>query len=285
MDGGDLHTIVVGREAMGCRFEVVFNAGEVAEATELGCGALDLVDEIEARISVYRGSSELSAINQAAGEWVAVSSDTLALLELARGLSAATAGGFDVAAGPLVRVWGFLRRQGRTPGDAELAAALAVSGTRWLELDLAGGRARLTATGAELNPGAIGKGWAIDHAVDWLRAAGVASVLVHGGQSSVRACGIQGPSLPGRSGWKVGLRHPLRPGRRLATITLADQALDLIACANGDGRFGDNDRKALDQVGDLLGGGIDIGQVRMAIAPARRGAHGDEQDVGGGNCC
>jgi thiamine biosynthesis lipoprotein len=41
----------------------------------------------------------------------------------------------------------------------------------------------------------------------------------------VRACGIQGPSLPGRSGWKVGLRHPLRPGRRLATITLADQAL------------------------------------------------------------
>jgi thiamine biosynthesis lipoprotein len=220
MDGGDLHTIVVGREAMGCRFEVVFNAGEVAEATELGCGALDLVDEIEARISVYRGLSELSAINQAAGEWVAVSSDTLALLELARGLSAATAGGFDVAAGPLVRVWGFLRRQGRTPGDAELAAALAVSGTRWLELDPAGGRARLTATGAELNPGAIGKGWAIDHAVDWLRAAGVASVLVHGGQSSVRACGIQGPSLPGRSGWKVGLRHPRRPGRRLATITL-----------------------------------------------------------------
>ena len=225
MDGGDLHTIVVGREAMGCRFEVVFNAGEVAEATELGCGALDLVDEIEQRISVYRGSSELAAINQAAGEWVAVSPDTLALLELARGLSAATAGGFDIAAGPLVRAWGFLRRQGRTPDDAELAAALAVSGTRRLELDVAGGRARLTVTGAELNPGAIGKGWAIDHAMDWLRAAGVASVLVHGGQSSVRACGIQGPALPGRSGWKVGLRHPLRPGRRLATITLADRAL------------------------------------------------------------
>jgi len=225
MDGGDLHTIVVGREAMGCRFEVVFNAGELAEATEFGCGALDLVDEIEARISVYRGSSELAAVNAAAGEWVAVSPDTLALLELACSLHAATAGGFDIAAGPLVRAWGFLRRQGRTPGDAELAAALAVSGTRRLELDPAAGRARLTATGAELNPGAIGKGWAIDRAVEWLRAAGVASVLVHGGQSSVRACGIQGPALPGRSGWRVGLRHPLRPGRRLATITLADRAL------------------------------------------------------------
>ncbi len=225
MADGDLHTIVVGREAMGCRFEVVFNAGEVAEATELGCGALDLVDEVEARISVYRGSSELAAVNAAAGEWATVSPDTLTLLALARSLHEATAGGFDIAAGPLVRAWGFLRRQGRTPSDAELDAAVAVSGTRWLELDPAGGRARLSVAGAELNPGAIGKGWAIDRAVEWLRAAGVASVLVHGGQSSVRASGIQGPALPGRSGWKVGLRHPHRPGRRLATITLADRAL------------------------------------------------------------
>ena len=60
---------------------------------------------------------------------------------------------------------------------------------------------------------------------------------------------------------------------------LADQALDLIAGADGDGRFGDNDRKALDQVGDLLGCGIDIGQVRMAVAPARRGPHGDEHGI------
>lgn len=225
MAAGDLHTIVVGREAMGCRFEVVFNAGEVAEATELGCGALDLVDEIEARISVYRDASELSAINAATGRWVSVSPDTLALLELARSLHGVTAGGFDIAAGPLVRAWGFLRRQGRTPSDDELTAAAAVSGTRWLELDAAGRRARLTVAGAELNPGAIGKGWAIDRAIDWLRSSGVASVLVHGGQSSVRACGIQGPAVSGRSGWKVGLRHPLRPGRRLATITLADRAL------------------------------------------------------------
>ena len=29
----DLHTLVVGREAMACRFEVAFNAGEIPEAT------------------------------------------------------------------------------------------------------------------------------------------------------------------------------------------------------------------------------------------------------------
>ena len=147
------------------------------------------------------------------------------MLELARDLHAATDGAFDVASGALVRAWGFLQRQGRTPDEQDLAAALAASGTARLELDLAGRRARLTATGAELNPGGIGKGWAIDRAVASLEAAGVPSGLVHGGQSSVRALGSQGSALTGRAGWKVGLRHPLRAGRRLATITLVDRAV------------------------------------------------------------
>jgi thiamine biosynthesis lipoprotein len=221
----DLHTIAVGREAMGCRFEVVFNAGEVAEATELGCQALDLIDEIEGRISIYRPTSELAAVNAAAGgEWVGVSADTLALLEEAGRLHAATAGGFDIAAGPLVRSWGFLERRGRTPGSEELAAAVSVSGMRQVELDPAGRRVRLAVAGAALNPGAIGKGWAIDRAMEALRAAGVPSVLVHGGQSSVRSIGGQGSVGPSR-GWNVGLRHPLRPSRRLATVTLVDRAL------------------------------------------------------------
>lgn len=223
--GPDLHLIRIGRDAMGCRFEVAFNAGEVDEATERGCEALDLVDAVEERISIYRDTSELAAINAAAGAWVDISADTLGLLEAARNLHERTGGAFDITAGPLVRAWGFFRRQGRTPSADEFAAAVAVSGDSTLELDVAGSRARLLAAGAELNPGAIGKGWAIDRAIDLLTAAGVPSVLVHGGQSSVRAIGIHGPALPGRAGWKVGLRHPLRPGRRLATFTLVNRAL------------------------------------------------------------
>lgn len=219
------HRIVVGREAMGCRFEVVFNAGEVPDATERGMAVLDLVDEIEARISVYRQDTEFARINAAAGAWVSVSADTLALVTLTRDLHAQTAGAFDIAAGSLVSVWGFLNRQGRTPEHDELAAAISASGSRHLEIDEAGSRVRLLASGTALNPGAIGKGWAIDRGMSFLVGSGVPSALVHGGQSSVRAIGTQGPSLPGRGGWTVGLRHPLRPGRRLATITLRDAAL------------------------------------------------------------
>jgi thiamine biosynthesis lipoprotein len=130
-----------------------------------------------------------------------------------------------MAAGRLVRTWGFLERQGRVPAADVLATALATSGMRHVELDSEGRRIRFRQPGVELTPGAIGKGWAIDRVIERLAAAGVPSVLVHGGSSSVRARGVQGPAVPGRRGWRVGLRHPLRPGRRLATLTLVDQAL------------------------------------------------------------
>ena len=222
----DLHTIVVGREAMGCRFEVAFNAGEHADATELGIDALDVVDAIEDRLTVYRDTSELARLNAAAASgWQTVSEDLFTLLARSRELHDATLGAYDIAAGSLVRTWGFLRRQGRTPDDDVLAAARAASGMHLVELDAAGRRVRFTRPGVEINPGAIGKGWAIDAAMSRLRDAGVQSALVHGGQSSVRAAGIQGPTTPGRRGWRVGLAHPLRPGRRLATFTLVDRAL------------------------------------------------------------
>jgi FAD:protein FMN transferase len=222
----DVHTLVIGRDAMACRFEIMFNAGEVADATAIAVDCLDLVDEIENRITVYRDTSELARLNAtAAGGWQPVEAELFSLLLLARDLHERTGGAFDMAAGSLVRTWGFLRRQGRTPTTEELARAREAAGMQWVELDTAGSRMRFTRPGIELNPGAIGKGWAIDRVMDRLRACGVTSALVHGGASSVRAIGAQGTAQPGRRAWPVGVRHPLRPGRRLATVQLDDKAL------------------------------------------------------------
>jgi thiamine biosynthesis lipoprotein len=234
----DIHTLVVGREAMACRFEVVFNAGEVPAATELACAALDRVDEVENAFSVYRDTSDLSILNAtAAGGWQPVSHEVLALLERARDLHDRTGGGFDIAAGALVNAWGFLGRQGRTPTAEALAAAREAAGMRHVEIDAEGRRVRFARTGVEINPGAIGKGWAVDRAIELLAGRGVPSVLVHGGSSSVRSIGGRGA---GR-GWPVGLRHPLRPGVRLATIALVDRALG--TSGSGTQFFVDRGRK------------------------------------------
>jgi len=238
----DIHSLVIGREAMACRFEVVFNVGEVPDATALACAALDLVDEIENAFSVYRDTSDLAILNAtAASGWQPVSHEVFALLTRARELHDRTRGGFDIAAGALVKAWGFLQRQGRTPAAEVQAAALAASGMRHVELDPETRRVRFTQPGVEINPGAIGKGWAVDRAVDWLTDRGVDSVLIHGGSSSVRARGTQGGGGPDRRGWKVGLRHPLLPGLRLATLTLADRALG--TSGSGTQFFVDRGRK------------------------------------------
>jgi len=223
----DIHSIVIGRDAMACRFEIVFNAGEHPQDTESAIIALDAIDEIESKISIYRESSELSRINKnAASGWQSISKEVFDLLNLSLELSLRTQGAFDIASGSLTRTWGFLQRKGRTPSDNQLAKALAASGSRWIDLDHEKQRIRFKKQGVEINPGAIGKGWAIDRAYDQLSLLGIQSCLLHGGASSVRAFGTHGPHEQDEQlGWPVGIRHPLRASVRLATVKLHNQAL------------------------------------------------------------
>ena len=55
---------------------------------------------------------------------------------------------------------------------------------------------------------------------------------------------------------------------------------NLVACADRHGRFVDDDRKALQRFRDGLGGGVDVRQVRVAVASARRRAYANENRSG-----
>ena len=241
-DAGDVHELRVARRAMACTFEVVFNVGDSPEATTWGVEALDLVDQIEDRLTVYRESSELLRLSAAAARGPAkVAPDLLRLLLRARELAAWTDGAVDVAAGRLVRAWGFLARQGCTPSEEILAEARAHSGMRLVEIDEAASTVQFHQSGVELNLGSIGKGWAIDRAAELLASRGAANVCVHGGHSSVRAVGHRRTSDGRQRGWPVGLRHPLLPNRRLASFHLQDAALG--TSGSGTQFFVENGRK------------------------------------------
>jgi thiamine biosynthesis lipoprotein len=211
----------VSREAMACLFEVVFDAARYRSLSEVAMEALELVSRLEDQLTIYRDTSEISSINRrAAAEPVVVEAGLFDLLQRAAKLGAATGGAFDVTSGPLAKVWGFYRRQGRMPSADEVAAALELVGSQHLALELAPRTIRFLRPGMELNLGAIGKGYALDRAADSLVAGGVNDFLIHGGNSSVLARGSRESS-----GWSVALRHPLRPDVRLAEFILRDQAL------------------------------------------------------------
>ena len=113
-----------------------------------------------------------------------------------------TDGAFDVSIGALVKAWGFRDEKPRVPSETEIKAALTGVGPVAVE-----GRTVRLNEGTAVDPGAIGKGMAVDRAIEMLRAEGVTRAFVDFG-STARAIGT----------WEV----PLRGGGR---CRLTDRAI------------------------------------------------------------
>lgn len=217
--------LTLSRRAMACEFEVRLNASAQQNETEAAMAALDLVEQIEDRLTVYREESELLRLNQSAYDTeVSIDGDILQLLLLANRLHAETQAAYDVTAGPLSRVWGFSRREGRLPGTEEIDAALETVGWQHVQLDSAAKTVRFTKQGIGVDFNSSGKGHALDQMAKLLLLESVEDFLLHGGRSTLLARGAPAGSDPDRPGWGVGVRHPLRPQVRLAEFMLVDQA-------------------------------------------------------------
>jgi thiamine biosynthesis lipoprotein len=216
--------VSVRRRAMACEFEVQHAAARDDDSMEHVFAALDLVEALESQMTVYRDDSEVALINRhAAAEPTPVEPRLFALLQEAARLHAETGGALDITSGPLSDVWGFSRREGRVPSDAEIAAARKLVGLHHIALDESRQTIAFLRPGMAINLNSMGKGYALDRMAELLHENLVDDFLLHGGKSSVLACGDQPGCLTG--GWTIGVRHPLRPAERLAEIRLCDQAL------------------------------------------------------------
>jgi thiamine biosynthesis lipoprotein len=209
------------RRAMATTFEILFSFDQRG-ATDLAEAAFELIDELEAQLTVYGDDSEVSRLNaRAASEPIAVEARLFQLLVEADRLTRESGGAFDVTAGPLIKAWGFFRRQGRVPTPTERQATLDRVGMRHVELKPEAKTVHFRKPGMEINLGSIGKGYALDRCAELLRSHGLVNALLHAGGSSVLAIGSQ----PGTSGWPVGIRHPWDESRRLGVVHLRDRAI------------------------------------------------------------
>jgi FAD:protein FMN transferase len=202
---------------MGCEFGIAFPAA-TRHALDAGFAALDEIERLEARLSVFQEESEISRLNRSEGE-MQVSPEVFELLRRAAALARSTGGAFDPACGALVRAWAARR----VPSAELRAAAREASGIAHIKLGDGGRTVTFLDSGVEFNLGAIGKGYAIDRALALaVRRYRVRAALMQGGRSSLKAIGAP-PAEP--RGWPVVLGDPLCPGRALATIWLRDHAL------------------------------------------------------------
>jgi len=226
-----LHRIVVARQAMATRFEMVLHGDDPVALRAAAEEALEEVERIEARISLFRPASEIARVNaRAHQEPVKVSPPVFRLLEHAQQLARETEGAFDITIAPLMRCWGLSRGSGRIPSAEELAQARACVGMDLVCLDSDRSTVRFKREGVMLDLGAMGKGYAVEQAAGLLREAGIASAFIHGGTSSIYAMGRP----LDQEAWKVALEVPATPSVAGADIGLSQEATPVAVAALRD---------------------------------------------------
>jgi len=208
--------------AMGTEYSLYLYAHSREEAAAIAKPVFEEVDRVDGLLSNYRPDSELSRINREAYDHeVTTDPETFRFLVTCLAWSERSRGAFDISVGKLMKVWKFFGASGALPSPDELAAARADVGWEKIRLDSEQRTIRFLAAGIELDPGGIGKGYAIDRAVKILRTKGISTALLSAGSSTIYALGAP----PGEAGWKVRVPFPHTEGRTISTVFLRDTSL------------------------------------------------------------
>jgi FAD:protein FMN transferase len=219
--------------AMGTDFTLYIYAADAAAADREADRTFTIVDQTEFLLSNYQPQSELSRINsEAAQHAVTTDPETFRFLQKSLAWSARSDGAFDITVGKLMKAWGFFRSTGHVPSDAELTRVRAETGWRRVVLNTGTRTVRFTAPGLELDPGGIGKGFAVDAAIEALRADGVRAALLSAGSSTIYGLGAP----PNSQGWKVHVPDPQHldvksQGVDISTVVLHDTSLSTANCS------------------------------------------------------
>ena len=224
-----MKTVTLAQKSMGTRFEIVLAGEREPFLRAAGEEALREIARLERQLSLYRNDSDLAEINAyAAINPVRVEPRLFRFLERAIQLSEATQGAFDFTIAPLMQAWGFIGGAGNLPTPQERERAQSVVGVSHLLLDEANYTIQFDRAGVRLDFGAIGKGYAIDAAIEILRDYEIESALLHGGTSSVYALG----SPPDADSWRIAIHNPQDDTKPFAVVTLKDAALSVSAPHN-----------------------------------------------------
>ena len=210
-------------DAMGATFSVVVYGSDQELMNRAIDAAFDEVHRLDELLSNYRPESEWSRINrEAAARPVAVSPELFRLLSDCVEYSLASDGTFDVTVGPLMRAWGFFGGERRVPSPQQIREALELVGYRHVQLNARKRTVHFDRPGVEIDPGGVGKGYAVDRMVEILRARGIRNALVAASGSSI--FGLGNPPEDPR-GWPINIADPWDHRKNAAQVFLKDMSL------------------------------------------------------------
>jgi len=214
-------------EAMGSSFSLVLFGADRAGLESAAAAAFAEAHRLDRLLSNYLAESDWSAMNrEAARRSVRVTPELFALLSDCLEYSRMSDGAFDITVGPLIKVWGFYKGEGGLPRPKEVPKkvkdALKRVGYRHVQLDPGARTVRFARPGMDLDPGGIGKGYAVDRMIEVLKQAGVRIALVSASGSSIYGLGAP-PDEP--QGWPITIRSPRDPSAAATHVVLENMSL------------------------------------------------------------
>lgn len=203
-------------------YEVIVAGGDPERARQAAAAVFREVDRVETLLSRFDAGSNIGQINLLkAGRRVRVSPETMDCLLQALWVWQETDGAFDATVGALVECYRTKAGERLLPDDATLARARDRVGMEKLMLFPERFEVEVTRDNVEVDLGAIGKGFALDKAVEVLEEWEIPNVLIHGGTSSVLALG-QGDRP---DGWGVGVCGDWGAQAGIEPVTLRNESL------------------------------------------------------------
>ena len=229
VDGGDVHHFV--HRAMGTEFTLMMylRDGDVGrdDLAPIASEAFDAIDSLEYQISSWIAASDTSQVNRfGAARPIEVRSDLFELFRFSARIHKETGGAFDITVGPLIELRREALKSGGDPSPEEFGEVLERVGMNKVVLDSDTRTVFFRTAGMRVSFGGIGKGLALDKAVEVLKRFGIESALLSGGDSSMFAIGVP----PGKEFWKIGINNPYNAEANLEIVSLRDQALSTSAC-------------------------------------------------------
>jgi len=213
------------RMMMGTFAEVSIYSSDEKTAGRAIEGALDEMERMDRIMSNYKNDSELSKVNKkAAKSPVPCNTELLDVIEQSQYYSELSGGAFDITVSPIVALWGFFREKGHVPPDKEIEKLLpAVSYKNIVVKKNAetkkSGTVFFKDIKTQIDLGAIGKGYAVDKALEIIKKCGIDNGCINLG-GNIYVLGTP----PGKNAWKIGVQHPRNSGEILGYLELKNEA-------------------------------------------------------------
>lgn len=204
---------------MGTVFEIAVYDSASEHASASIDKAFQEVVRIDDVLSNYNPESALSRLNRSAHFHAErVPPDLYRFVEQSLQFSKLSGGKFDLTVGPLVNLWKAALAGDSMPSPDQQDQARSCVGYEKIELTPPD-QITFHSSCLQLDPGSIGKGYAVDRAAEILRSEGIRDALINAGGSTLVAMG----SPPGQAAWRIQLRDP--SNRITPYVLLKDQSV------------------------------------------------------------